>query len=119
MTVVLKPGDKHPKYRNWCVEKVHHSPTHVSMFKFQWVRRDGVRGTRMGWLGLFDSKQPEYDPDTGYSNIGADFDIKCLDKNEPLGPDDLTLRTVRWYSWDAAAGWPPPPESEPVKWDSL
>lgn len=112
----LKPGDSHPDFPHWKVEQVHHSPSHMDLVKFQWVRRDGVRGTLMGWLGQFADKRPYID-DQGGSNIGAEFDIKVKDKNVPMGEPDETLMTVRWHSWDAAKSWPPVDGAEPMVWE--
>jgi hypothetical protein len=111
----LKPGDSHPRYPHWKIEQVYHSPAHLGLTKFQWVRSDGVRGTLMGWLGLFDDKQPWLD-DNGHSNIGAEFDIKLKDQQITLGPIDLTLMTHRWYSWDAATTWPKLEQAQPMLW---
>lgn len=116
--MILKPGDSHPLYPHWKVEQVFHSPDHMSLTKFQWVRRDGVRGTLMGWIGLFSDRVPTYYSD-GRSNIGADFDLKCADKNIPLGSDDTTLTTLRWYSWSWADKVPPPDGSEPMVFDEV
>ena len=61
---------------------------------------------------------PTYYSD-GRSNIGADFDLKCADKNIPLGSDDTTLTTLRWYSWSWADKVPPPDGSEPMVFDEV
>lgn len=111
----LSPGDPHPLHPHWRVEKVYHSPDHMDLFKFQWVRQDGVRGTLMGWLGLFESKHPEWSD--GRGNIGADFDLIVADKNQPMGPVDPTIKTHRWHSWTASAYWPDVPEARPMEWD--
>lgn len=112
----LKPGDSHPLYPHWKVEQVFHSPSHMGLTKFQWVRRDGTRATLMGFLGLFEDKRPWYEERS--SNIGTDFDIQVKDKNVPMGPPDDTLTTIRWYSWEWAKDLPLPEGAAPMNWSN-
>lgn len=111
----LEPGQSHPSYPHWKVEQVFHSPEHMGLTKFQWTRRDGVRATLMGWLGLFDEKRP-YIAEK-HSNIGCDFDINLKDHQIPMGETDRSLVTIRWYSWESAKSWPLPKGSRPMEWD--
>jgi hypothetical protein len=113
--IILAPGDSHPDLPHWKVEKVYHSPNHMGLFKFQWVRRDGVRGDRMGWIGAPKHDTPYIHIDGG-SNIGTRFTLDIEDKNTPMGPDDLTLRTARWYGWFPEKAWELPPDSKPMSW---